>query len=102
MTLIYIIGHVHNLYTIANSFTYRLEQHTDSNFKWQGVKEYMEIKEINTSAAIKQSTLKESNEADYDIINDDKKQDVKMTINPAYGDSSTVSMTDNPAYTSSN
>ena len=63
----------------------------------------MEIKEINTSATIKQSTLKELNEADYEIINDAKKQDdVKMTINPAYGDSSTVSMTDNPAYTSSN
>jgi len=59
--------------------------------------------EINTSATIKQSTLEESNETDYEIINDAKKQDdVKMTINPAYGDSSTVSMTDNPAYTSSN
>jgi len=62
----------------------------------------MEIKEINTSVTIKQSTLKESNEADYDIINDAEKQDVKMTVNPAYGDSSAVSMTDNPAYTSSN
>jgi len=63
----------------------------------------MKIKEINTSATIKQSTLKELNEADYEIINDAKKQDdVKMTINPAYGGSSAISMTDNPAYTSSN
>ena len=64
-------------------------------------------KETSTSATIKQSMLKDSDEsAAYDIIDDAKKQhdDVKMTTNPAYGDSSAsaVSMTDNPAYTSSN